>query len=272
MIEAQNGRWRQFNVLGKQPESETITSFYFVPGDGEALAPFAPGQFLTFRFQRPDGSGEVLRNYSLSALSEQSQCYRISVKREPPPPGSDAPPGFASNYLHDMVHVGDSIVIQEPRGRFFLNEASIRPVLLLSGGIGSAPLVAMAHRLAQQGTRKTWFIHACDNGRVHAFRSEIAGLVERRKNFQSYSCYRIPDETDRKNSAFDAEGLLTSDKIRSFLPIDEYECYLCGPPAFMQAIFSILIDLGVPDSQIRYEFFGPSTVLKTPPMGPPIAG
>ncbi|MEJ2021949.1 MAG: FAD-binding oxidoreductase [Maritimibacter sp.] len=264
MIEPQKTRWRHFNVLGKQAESEIITSFYFAPGDGEPLAPFIPGQFLTFRFQKPDGSEEVLRNYSLSALSEHTRCYRISVKREPAPVGSDVPPGYASNYLHDMVQVGDRLLIEEPRGRFFLDEASTRPVLLLSGGVGAAPLVAMAHRLAEQGTRKTWFMHACDNGRVHAFKDEIDDLVECRENFHRYYCYRAPDEIDRENNAFDAEGLLDLDKMRSFLPIDQYECYLCGPPAFMQAVFSLLIDLGVPEEQIRYEFFGPSTVLKTP--------
>ncbi|MEJ1991815.1 MAG: FAD-binding oxidoreductase [Maritimibacter sp.] len=136
MIEPRKTRWRHFNVQGKQAESEIITSFYFAPGDGEPLAPFIPGQFLTFRFQKPDGSEEVLRNYSLSALSEHTRCYRISVKREPAPVGSDVPPGYASNYLHDMVQVGDRLLIEEPRGRFFLSRrvpGKFPPLLLLQG-------------------------------------------------------------------------------------------------------------------------------------------
>ena len=262
MTESGKRGWRSFELVRKQPESETITSFHFAPCDGKPLASFTPGQFLTFRFPKRDGSGEVLRNYSLSGPPAERRSYRISVKREAAPPGTEVPPGLASCHLHDAVQIGHRLLIMEPRGQFTLDERSSRPVLLLSGGVGLTPLVAMAHRLVEQGMRRTWFIHACENGRVHAFRSEIADLAARCANFRSYFCYNAPDEDDRRNNAFDGEGLLTAEKLQSFLPIDSYDCYLCGPPAFMQAVFSMLIRLGVPEPQIHYEFFGPSTVLR----------
>ena len=271
MTDSEKRGWRYFELVRKQRESETITSCHFAPCDGGPLPAFTPGQFLTFRFPKRDGSGEVLRNYSLSGPPAERRFYRISVKREAAPPGSDVPPGLASCHLHDELQIGHRLLIMEPRGQFTLDEQSSRPVLLLSGGVGSTPLVAMAHRLVEQGTRRTWFIHACENGRVHAFRSEIAELAAGCANFRSYFCYNAPDEEDRLNNAFDGEGLLTAEMLQSFLPIDNYDCYLCGPPGFMQAVYSMLIRLGVPEPQIRYEFFGPSTVLKAQaaPAAPP---
>jgi ferredoxin-NADP reductase len=254
--------WRLFEVVRKQAESETITSFHLAPCDGMGLAAFRPGQFLTLRLPIGEGGAEVLRTYSISSPPDETRFYRISVKREAALGGLDLPPGLASNYLHDGVEVGRRVSILPPRGEFVLREPCERPVLLISGGVGLTPMLAMAHRLAAQGTRRTWFIHACENGRLHAFREELANLKARAANLRTYTCYNKPDQADREGGAFDAEGLLTADKLQSFLPIDDYECYLCGPPGFMQALYAMLVRLGVNEPQIHYEFFGPATVLK----------
>jgi ferredoxin-NADP reductase len=255
--------WRRYRVIRKEAESSCITSFYFQPSDGKPLAPFRPGQFLTFRL--PVGAKQIARNYSVSSSPDEIAHYRISVKREPRPPGGpDLSPPSGSNYLHDLVAVGDEIDIRDPTGQFFLRDDSMRPVLLLSGGVGLTPMMSMAHHLAWQGSRKAWFIHACLDGDVHAFRGEIEELVARSPNLRRYFCYAIPTDRDRAAGAFDGEGLLTAEKLQSFLPIDDYECYLCGPTAFMQAVFTLLRRLGIPESQIFYEFFGPATILKAP--------
>ena len=50
--------------------------------------------------------------------------------------------------------------------------------------------------------------------------------------------------------------------LKSILPLDNYEFYLCGPPPFMQALFEGLTTLGVGESRIHYESCGPARVLK----------
>src|SRR5690606_25288410 len=143
-----------------------ITSFYLEPADKQPLMPFSPGQFLTFRLDGLAASGTIWRNYSLSVSPNWSDCYRISVKRVPAAAGYSA--GLSSNHLHDDVNVGDRLWARGPEGRFLLDDQSHRPVVLLSGGVGLTPLVAMAHALAEKGERRVWFIHACETGEVHA--------------------------------------------------------------------------------------------------------
>lgn len=259
--------WRVFEVVRKEAESATITSLYLAPSDRGPLAAFAPGQFLTLRLPiGPDGV-DVLRTYSISSSPDEKRFYRISVKREPAPApgpaGSGVPPGLVSNHLHDGVAVGERIAILPPRGEFVLDQDSQRPVLLISGGVGLTPLVAMAHQLAAEGSRPTWFIHACVNRLAHAFRAEMADLAARSPNLRRYICYEKADAADRTAGACDAEGRLTAQMLQSFLPIDDYECYLCGPPGFMQAMYVTLIRLGVRQMRIHYEFFGPATVLRS---------
>jgi ferredoxin len=57
------------------------------------------------------------------------------------------------------------------------------------------------------------------------------------------------------------------------LPFDDYEFYLCGPPPFMKSLYCGLLSLGVSESRIHYEFFGPASVLteEAAPCGPAVA-
>jgi ferredoxin-NADP reductase len=251
MNERRDG-WRRLRVDRRVRESEVITSLHLVPDDATPLPAFAPGQFLTFRI--PDGKGgHQPRNYSLSGDPADAGRWRISVKREPG--------GLGSGYMHDAMAVGAIVEALGPKGRFTLAEGSRRPVILLAGGVGITPLLAMAHRLASDGKRAATIVHACENGRVQAFRSELAALALRGPALKVATVLANPDAADRQARAFDFEGLVSVDVLRSLLPIGDYEAYLCGPPAFMQAMHVLLVELGVREENIAREFFGPENRL-----------
>lgn len=184
--------------------------------------------------------------------------YRITVKREAVANG--APDGLGSCWLYDRVEVGDKLDIAAPRGSFVLDETSQRPVLLLSGGVGLTPMVAMLHRLAERN-REVHFLHSCENGRVHALREEILARVS--DNIQARFVYRNPTDADRRANFFDAEGVINKTFLRNHVPIGDYEVYICGPTPFLAAIYQLLRELGVADDRIGYEFFGIATSLKT---------
>ena len=113
----------------------------------------------------------MLRTYSLSCSVDAQDCHRISVKREAGLNG--APDGVGSVWLHDELAEGAELEIAPPRGAFFLDEASERPVLLLAGGVGLTPLLSMLHRLSAT-ERKVWFVHACEDGGVQALYLDLA--------------------------------------------------------------------------------------------------
>ena len=130
---------RPLAVDRKVRESENVTSFYLVPTDGRPLAPFLPGQFLPLKLDIPGQYRPVLRTYSLSD-GPSADHYRLTIKREVAPPSRpDAYPGVASNFFHDQVDVGTTLLAQSPRGKFVLDPNRERPVVLLSGGIGLTP-------------------------------------------------------------------------------------------------------------------------------------
>lgn len=254
--------FRGLKVVAKIVESSLITSFHLQAEDGTDLPAFRPGQFLVFKIPSSDAKGHVLRSYSLSAAPDERGHYRISVKREPSA-GPGLPVGLSSNYLHDSIGVGDVLQADGPRGEFTLDEASNRPVVLLSGGVGLTPMVAMLNALAERSDRRVLFLHACENGEVHALRGEIEDLVGKRAGLSAHYCYRTPSPEDRAANRFHSEGFVTREVMQSLLCLDDYEVYLCGPPPFMQAMYQTLRSVGVAKDRIAYEFFGPATVLDT---------
>ncbi|BCL77306.1 hypothetical protein JHS3_30420 [Jeongeupia sp. HS-3] len=241
-------RYRPLRVVRKVRESETITSFYLQPADDLGVVPHQSGQFLPIRIDVP-GLGALTRTYTLSQAAD-GNAYRISVKRE----------GQVSQRLHDTLQEGDLLEAQAPRGGFTLDAASARPVVLLSGGVGITPMLAMLDTLAPaQGVRfrprPVWFIHAARNGREHAFAAQLRERAALHETLRLHVRYSQLDERDRPGVDYDSAGRIDADLLRSLLPLDDYDVYLCGPDAFMRQVYWALRGLGVARSRIHYEFF-----------------
>ncbi|SAK46848.1 NO-inducible flavohemoprotein [Caballeronia ptereochthonis] len=243
------GGWRgtrRFIVERKIAESDEITSFYLVPKDGGALLDFHPGQYIGLRLII-DGE-EVRRNYSLSAAPNGRE-YRISVKREPN--------GRVSNFLHDVLRAGDALELYPPAGDFKL-EHSDKPLVLISGGVGITPTLAML-QAALATKRPVHFIHSARHGGVHAFRETIEELASRHPQLKRFYCYERPRDGDHEAHG---TGFVDETLLDKWLPKNrDLDAYFLGPKAFMKAVKKHLKALGVPETQSRYEFFGPASAL-----------
>ena len=117
--------YRLFRVRAKTREDAAgqVCSFELVPEDGQPLAPFLPGQFLTFRLDLPSKQGSttpVVRCYSLSD-APQAESYRVTIKRAPMPAGAAGTSGHASHYFHDEIKVGSLLQSRAPGGHFHLD-------------------------------------------------------------------------------------------------------------------------------------------------------
>ncbi|EDM67667.1 flavohemoprotein-like protein [Moritella sp. PE36] len=257
-----NETFKSFTILKKHKESTLVTSFHLTPTDGSSLWDAEPGQYLTLRI--PTGTGFVLRSYSISGDVENLQSYRISVKRETANVDWEgALDGIGSCWLHDLAKIGDEIDISAPRGQFVLDNNSVRPIVLLSAGVGLTPLVSMLHSLKKR-ENDVWFIHVCDNSDVHAFKSEVNNIaVESLGRIRTHLIYRHPTHQDEELGLFDSQDVIDRQLIQSLLPLDDYDLYLCGTESFMSAMFQLFRSIGLPTERIFYEFFGKAKTFKT---------
>ena len=254
------GGWngfRRFVVDRKVAENPMVTSFYLLPEDGGALATFKPGQYITVKIDHPTTPTSP-RNYSLSDRPDTGH-YRISVKRETGAT-ADTPGGLISNYLHDEVVEGSVLDIGPPCGEFCLDPAETgdRPIVLLSGGIGVTPVMAMLKALAyRQVATPVHFIHAARNSEWHALADEVRRIAEGRPNIVTHFRYDAPLPHDLDQRCCDSVGLVDLALLQELLPSNDAEFYFCGPKPFMAGLYRGLREWGVQEPRIHFEFFGP---------------
>jgi nitric oxide dioxygenase len=244
------GGWRGtrlFRVARKVVESDEITSFYLRPDDGAELLAFQPGQYIGMRLVL-DGE-EVRRNYSLSAAPNGRE-YRISVKREPD--------GRVSKHLHENLKENDSIELLAPAGDFKLKHSG-KPLVLITGGVGITPALAMLEA-ALETERPVYFIHAARNSGVHAFRDFVDAQAEKYPRLKRFYCY---SESRNGDAPAHDTGYLDEARLAKWLPeTRDVDAYFLGPLPFMKAMKRTLKALGVPEAQTRHEFFGPAAALE----------
>lgn len=256
--------WRPYRVTRIEDESGVIRSFHLAPADGNARPAFEAGQYLPIRL-RPRGQAgadpaPLHRTYTVSS-APGDDGLRISVKRE----------GAASTFLHDQVFVGDIIEALAPRGHFVIDARSRRSAVLIGAGVGITPMVSFARHVVAEGfrlrrTRPVHLVQVARDAHVRAFGAELQGLAERAGG--ALRLHIVQDDAAQGT----LPGPLNIELLKTLLPFDDHEFFLCGPPGFMQALYDGLRGLGVRDERIHAEAFGPASLkrsLDSAPALPP---
>lgn len=239
--------WRPFRVRSKVAESEEITSFYLEPTDGGTLPVFKPGQYISVRvFVKETGLYQP-RQYSLSQAPNE-ETLRISIKKESA--AEHKPAGLVSNHMHGEIQQGDVIEVSAPYGEFVLNEQSERPIVLLSGGVGITPMMAMSSYLNKKDALgSVHFIHSARNPQVHAFKSITDEFAEKGMKVHYFYDHGANQDNGAQQAPFDLTHVLPQDFTQA-------DYYLCGPMAFMSHYMTQLRQLGVSETRIYAEAFG----------------
>lgn len=257
---------RAFRVRTRDDEDDALsqTSFYLEPVDGQPLAPYRAGQFLTFQLELPDAHGDVrsvTRCYSLSDRHEP-QAYRITVKRIPPPRDRpDLPPGLVSNHFHDHVAPGAILQVRTPAGVFVLDDDASVPAVLIAGGIGITPLFAMARAaLLTQPDRELHLVYGVRDSRELVFEADLLAMEQQHPNFHLTFVQSVPLIGERKADRYHAVGFIDVALLRRILPPGQHHFYVCGPPPMMASLVPALRDWGVAADAVHYEAFGPASI------------
>jgi len=251
---------RPFRVAAIVDEAVDCKSFYLTPADGRPLPRFEPGQYLTFKLAIDPRQQPLVRCYSISERPREDY-YRVTIKREGSPLGkNDLPPGQGSSFFHSRVQVGSTLQVQSPQGAFFLDPTDERPVVLVGGGIGTTPILSMAHAIVHRRSERTVYLFGgFGNSREHPFREQFASLSES-DNLHVDVSYSRPTPGDQIGRDYQHRGRIDVARLRQVLPSNNFRFYICGPSAMMESLVPALLEWGVPESDIHFEAFGPASV------------
>ncbi len=219
-------------VARKVAETADICRFELVSADDGPLPPFTAGAHLVVR--TPAG---VQRSYSLCNAPEGAQAWEIAVLREPASRGG-------SRSMHEQLQEGDEITVEGPRNLFEL-DGSDGASLLLAGGIGITPLLAMAETLYAQG--RAFELHYCTRS------AERTAFLERlaSRPFAKQVHHHFDD--GHAAQRIELAALLAA-------PAADCHLYVCGPAGFMGAVLSTARANGWPEDRLHSEAFGAEVV------------
>jgi MOSC domain-containing protein YiiM/ferredoxin-NADP reductase len=233
------------------PEARDVSSIWLRPRDGGPLPAGLPGQYLTLVW--PDG---LKRTYSLSA-QDSGKRYRITVKLERDAQGSL---GRASSRIA-LLKAGDAIDAERPRGNFHPDVEADTPLVLAAAGIGVTPIMNMLDQVTRDGRRSVFAAFGMRHPEQHPLIGELKARVAERPNLHvrlAYSQYNGPEVSGLPAAK---RGRLVAADLLPHAAAPLAEVFLCGPGDFIRQMHDGLAAAAVNPLCIRYEAFGPSTLV-----------
>jgi ferredoxin-NADP reductase/phenylpropionate dioxygenase-like ring-hydroxylating dioxygenase large terminal subunit len=207
-------------------EAERVVALDLVAEDGSELPPFEAGAHIDVHI-----ATGIVRQYSLCSDPADRHTYRIAVLLEAASRGGSAT-------IHDAFHEGRRVRITTPRNAFKLDPEAPRAVLI-AGGIGVTPLIAMAHELRHRGT--AFSLHYCAHNRATApFLAEL----ESGPLGNALYLHLSGDPTSRR---FDAASILAE--------TPDAHIYVCGPSRLQDGVAAAAEKLGFAAAQLHRERF-----------------
>jgi vanillate O-demethylase ferredoxin subunit len=206
-------------------ETDSIKTFELVDPEGLDLPVFSAGSHVDVTL--PDGK---LRQYSLCNSPAERQRYLLGVLREASGRGG-------SRQMHDRLVAGDLLQVSMPRNNFPLDESASRH-LLIAGGIGVTPLMAMVHRL--QVLNADFALHYCTRD---AAQTAFCGLLA--------ADDVAPHVRFHHDGGVPGRGLDVAALLSNVAPGTHVYC--CGPAGLMAAVKAASAHW--PTSQVHFEHF-----------------
>ncbi|ATO20158.1 oxidoreductase [Acinetobacter sp. LoGeW2-3] len=190
--------------------AQDIREIEFVSADTNFELPkFEAGAHIEIKLKE-----DLYRSYSLANDCSEAHRYVVAVHRSPVSKGG-------SSYIHQSLKEGDLIFSTAPRNNFPLDE-STENYVLIAGGIGITPILAMAYRLNALG--KAWTVHYCARTRQHAaYQDQLTELSEKSGNKVQYYF----------DHEADGQSLNLAELARSTAAESHFYC--CGPKGMLNA-------------------------------------
>ena len=235
--------WQIANVVEVVPETSRVKTIVFeVPG----WAGHRAGQHVDIRLTAEDGY-QAERSYSIASAPSGTRI-ELTVER--------LGDGEVSPYLTDELRPGDQIELRGPVGGYFVWEPSENTrVLLVGGGSGVVPLMAMIRARAAVGSDvEMRLLSSSRSWDDVIYRDELARLDG--DGLRVIHTLTRSQPSSWTGYARRVDGVMLSEIGPS--PSAQPHVYVCGPTSFVEAVATALVDLGHEPRRVRTERFGPT--------------
>ena len=237
--------WLHTKVRAKLPRTPNSISLVLDNTIGEYLA----GQHIDVRLVAEDGY-EARRSYSITSMPGSPEL-ELLVER--------LPDGEVSPFLVDELQPGDVLEIKGPiGGHFTWTPSNRRPVLLVAGGSGIAPLMSMVrHRsLAPDPAAPALLLYSARSWLHMAFAEELEGMAAKDRSLSFVAITtREPARRPRDFSRRIDMDMLT-EVFAQRTDLRDLACFVCGATDFVETVATALVRFGVAADSVKTERYG----------------
>lgn len=201
---------------------------------------FLPGQYANLNVP----GTKLHRAYSYSSMPKAGSISFLI---------RNVPGGLMSGFLREQATVGTSMSLAGPLGSFYLREIK-RPVLMLAGGTGLAPFLAMLDKIVVDKScpHPIHLIYGVNTDSDLVELDKLEAFVKALPNFSYALVVVSPDSAQPKN------GYVTQHIEPAQLNDGDVDIYLCGPPPMVEAVAQNLRDRAIQPTSFHYEKFAAS--------------
>ena len=239
--------WQISTVTAVRAETPEVSSFTLqLP----AWRPHRAGQHYDVRLTAPDGY-QAQRSYSIASPPSRTGEVDLTIEK--------IADGEVSPYFHEVVEVGDQVEVRGPIGGYFVWEPTLGgPLLLIAGGSGVVPLMAMLRERASADPKPAAvLLYSARTFEDLIYRDELAALDAGDPGLRIIQTLTRsqPPGWSGYDRRLDKPMLAEAIAAAGASPL----VYICGPTLLVEAAANGLVELGVPSAQVRTERFGPTS-------------
>ncbi|MEV4846625.1 ferredoxin reductase [Micromonospora matsumotoense] len=237
--------WRVARLVQRRVETPTAQTLVLSVPDWPG---HLPGQHVDVRLTAPDGY-QAARSYSLAGPVDGDRI-ELTVQR--------VPDGEVSPYLTDVWAEGDPVEVRGPVGGWFVwRPAQTAPVLLVAGGSGVVPLMAMVRARRAAGSRTPFrLIYSVRTPAdvIYADELRVRARDDLGLDVTYFYTREAPDGWRGEPHRVGLADVNTHGWPAELEPL----CYVCGPTGFVETVADLLVGLGHQTRRVRTERFGPT--------------
>jgi ferredoxin-NADP reductase len=237
--------WQSAELVDARRETASARTLVF---RGPAWPGYLSGQHVDVRLTAEDGYSTE-RSYSIASVDGPS-CFELTVQR--------VPDGEVSPYFVEDMAIGDRMEVRGPIGGWFAwRPETPGPVLLVGGGSGVVPLMAMIRERDRAGSSAPFrLVYSARSADEILYGEELAKRSSAGERLTVDTIYTrsIPLGHQRPPSRIGPMDLADLSWAAGAAP----RCYICGPNGFVESASQLLLALGHAPAMIRTERFGPT--------------
>ncbi len=229
-----------------RPETRRVKTFTFsLPEWMRHCA----GQHYDVRLTAPDGY-QAQRSYSIASEPERAGEIDLTVER--------LEDGEVSSYLDEVLMPGDQIEMRGPIGGYFVWEARMGgPLLLVGGGSGVVPLMAMIrHRAAAGSQAPVRLLYSVRSPEEVIYQDELNARAAAGDGFELFYTYTRAQPPGWQGYARRIDQEMLREVSAPLGP--DLTAYICGPTLLVEGVANALVENGMPAERVRTERFGPT--------------